>query len=65
MYRCDDKYVIQEVSTNRDWLYLTGQLGYTTFSKEEKTRMKLRYVVFKSGMPLGVRKMKGTHQSEM
>ena len=43
MFRCDDKYVIQEVSTNRDWMYLTGQLGYTTLSKDEKTRMKLRY----------------------
>ena len=65
MYRCDDKYVIQEVSTNRDWLYLTGQLGYTTFSKEEKTRMKLRYVVFKLYYGSHIRKMKGTHQSEM
>ena len=42
MFRGDDKYVIQEVSNNRDWLYLTGQLGYTTVSKDEKTRMKLR-----------------------
>ena len=42
MFRFDDKYVIQEVSTNRDWLYLTGQLGFGTLSKDEKTRMKLR-----------------------
>ena len=37
-----DKYIIQEVSTDKDWLYLTGQSTHGHLSKDEKTRIKLR-----------------------
>ena len=36
-----EKYVIQEVSTDREWLFMTGQLKGSRLTAEDEANLKI------------------------